>query len=71
MATYTYQVDHGEESPEVGYGTIVNGGKWTAVCFDSQLSKNQMANELLDVIFDEHDVDEEIHEILIQIQRLI
>ena len=71
MATYTYQVEHGEESPAVGYGEIVNGGKLTAVNFDAQLTKNQIANDIIDNFFDTCEVDDELRDILLKIQGLI
>lgn len=45
MTVYTYEVDHGEESPKIGADTRCNGGKVTAVCFDAALPKLEKAEE--------------------------
>ena len=34
---YTYVVDHGNESPRIGGGDTVNGGKILKVAFDSDV----------------------------------
>lgn len=39
MPTYTYEVDHGNDSPEITAGMEINGGKLTAVQFDSALER--------------------------------
>ena len=39
MATYTYEVDHGDDNPRVFAGMDLNGGKVTAVQFDSALTQ--------------------------------
>ncbi len=39
MAIYTYEVDHGDDSPAINAGMEVNGGKVTAVQFDSALAR--------------------------------
>ena len=51
MTTYTYEVDHGDESPAITAGMEINGGKLTAVQFDSALARleklENVANEAL------------------------
>lgn len=47
MSTYTYVVDHGEESPAVNAGMVLNGGKLQAVQFADALSKLDALEELL------------------------
>jgi hypothetical protein len=51
MAKYTYVVDHGEASPHIGAGTVINGGRLTAVCFCDQLEQNEAARDLLEAIY--------------------
>ena len=47
MATYTYEVDHGDESPAITAGMQINGGKLTAVQFDSALARLEKFEEAL------------------------
>lgn len=47
MSTYTYVVDHGEESPAVSAGMVLNGGKLQAVQFADALAKLDELEELL------------------------
>jgi len=47
MSTYTYVVDHGEESPAVSAGMVLNGGKLKGVQFADALSKLDALEELL------------------------
>ena len=39
MTTYTYEVDHGDDSPAIKAGMEINGGKLTAVQFDAALAR--------------------------------
>ena len=68
---YTYEVDHGDESPSIGAGTEVNGGKVLAFSFTGQLGNNNKAYEILDSIFDENEVGDDVREKLLEIQALI
>lgn len=68
---YTYEVDHGDEAPSVGAGTIVNGGKVTTICFDGQLSKNQKAHDILESIFEDFHLENYVRERLLEVQALI
>ena len=52
---YTYVVDHGNESPSVGAGSDINGGKLQAVMFDDALLKLEKMEEFLNEL--SHDTD--------------
>ena len=41
MATYTYEVDHGDESPRIQSGMEINGGRLVAVEFGPVLSLSE------------------------------
>jgi len=52
---YTYVVNHGDESPSVGAGSDVNGGKLQAVMFDDALLKLEKMEEFLNELREETD----------------
>lgn len=68
---YTYEVDHGDETPSFNFGTPINGGKIRSVCFAGQLTNNCDAHELLEDIFENEDLDGILYKKLKAIQRLI
>jgi len=68
---YTYEVDHGNESPSVGVGSEVNGGKVTAVSFTAQLESNNKAREIIEDMLDNDFLERATFDKLIDIQNLI
>ena len=48
MAIYTYVVDHGDDSPRIDAGTIINGGKIQGVMFDDGLLRLEEAEEKIE-----------------------
>jgi len=68
---YTYEVDHGNESPSVGAGTEINGGKVTAISFTAQLNDNDKAREIIEDMLDNDFLERATFDKLIDIQNLI
>ena len=68
---YTYEVDHGEEAPSVGYGTEINGGKVIAVAFTDQLSNNQRAQVIIESLLEDEFFYDVVIDKLEKIQALI
>ena len=50
MATYTYEVDHGDDAPRVSAGMKLNGGKVTAVQFDAALARLEQLEEIVSLM---------------------
>ena len=68
---YTYEVDHGNEAPSVGVGTLINGGELVGVSFTGQLSDNMKASELIDDILNNEELSISVQNKLAEIQSLI
>ena len=53
MNIYTYVVNHGNKTPSVGAGTIINGGKVEGLMFADAITKLNEAEEFMDKLRDE------------------
>ena len=70
MAIYTYEVDHGDESPRIGAGDKINGGKLTSVVFDSYISNAvEVKEKLEEYLFESDDIDREVFDKIMEIIR--
>lgn len=67
--TYTYLVDHGEDSPVINRDTEVNGGRLIAVAFDDYFKRLEDAEKLLEKINESNDLRNEA--IAIQVENFL
>lgn len=51
MAIYTYVVNHGDDSPRICAGTIINGGRLEVVAFDDLSKRMEELEYALDDIW--------------------
>ena len=68
MAIYTYEVDHGNESPRIGGADKVNGGKLIATAFSPYITQATEAKEKLrHYLFANDKIDKEVYDKILEI----
>ena len=68
---YTYEVNHGKDSPGINGKTEVNGGKLISCSFEGQLTRNQKTREILEEVIYNHEPGDEVMALLGKINELL